>query len=288
MSRSLAACEGALLVVDAAQGVEAQTLANTYLAIENGLEVIPVLNKVDLPAADPDRVAPEVSDVIGVNPDEVLRISAKTGEGVAELLEAIVHRLPPPTGKPDAPARALIFDSEFDPYRGVIAYVRMMDGKFRKNGHILAMQNGTEAELDDIGFFRPVMTPVKEIDTGEVGYVITGIKDVARLRVGDTLTDRDKPADEPPRATATSSRWSSAGCSRSTQSATRTCVTRLTRWGLNDAALSWEPETSDALGFGFRCGFLGLLHMEIVRERLERGTDSSCWRPARPYATKCT
>ncbi|MCB0828799.1 MAG: GTP-binding protein, partial [Solirubrobacterales bacterium] len=197
VSRSLAACEGALLVVDAAQGVEAQTVANTYLAIENGLELIPVLNKVDLPGAEPERVAGEVSDLIGVDPDEILRISAKTGEGVPEVLEAIVERVPPPTGDPEAPSRALIFDSEFDQYRGVVAYVRMVDGSFKKHERILAMQNGTEAELDDIGFFRPLMTSADRIEVGEVGYVITGIKDVAKLRVGDTLTDLDRPATEP-------------------------------------------------------------------------------------------
>ncbi|MGA7396872.1 MAG: GTP-binding protein, partial [Solirubrobacterales bacterium] len=197
VSRSLAACEGALLVVDAAQGVEAQTVANTYLAIENGLELIPIMNKVDLPGAEPERVAQEISDLIGVDPDEILKISAKTGEGVIEVLESIVEKVPPPGGDPDGPARALIFDSEFDQYRGVIAYVRMMDGKFKKDGQILAMQNGTEAELDDMGFFRPIMTSVPELDVGEVGYVITGIKDVAKLRVGDTLTDLDNPATEP-------------------------------------------------------------------------------------------
>jgi GTP-binding protein LepA len=270
VSRSLAACEGALLVVDAAQGVEAQTVANTYLAIENGLELIPVLNKVDLPGAEPDRVAAEVSDLIGVNRDEILRISAKTGEGVPEVLEAVVQRIPPPGGDPAAPARALIFDSEFDPYRGVIAYVRMMDGKFRKNGHILAMQNGTQAELDDIGFFRPVMTPVTEIDVGEVGYVITGIKDVAKLRVGDTLTDRDNPASEPLEGYRDVKPMVFCGLFPIDTERYEDLRDALDKMGLNDAALSWEPETSDALGFGFRCGFLGLLHMEIVRERLER------------------
>ncbi len=191
VSRSLAACEGALLVVDAAQGVEAQTVANTYLAIENGLELIPVINKVDLPGAEPDRVAGEIADLIGGDPEEALRISAKTGEGVVEVLEAIVARVPAPKGEPEAPTRALIFDSEFDQYRGVIAYVRMVDGAFRKHEQILAMQNGTEADIDDIGFFRPAMTGVQGMDAGDVGYLITGIKDVAKLRVGDTLTALD-------------------------------------------------------------------------------------------------
>ncbi|MFA9400000.1 MAG: translation elongation factor 4 [Acidobacteriota bacterium] len=273
VSRSLAACEGALLVVDAAQGVEAQTVANTYLAIENGLELIPVLNKVDLPGAEPERVAGEVSDLLGVDPDEILKISAKTGEGVPEVLEAIVARVPPPGGDPVAPSRALIFDSEFDQYRGVVAYVRMVDGKFRKNERILAMQNGTEAELDDIGFFRPLMTSVDEINVGEVGYVITGIKDVARLRVGDTLTDLDHPATEPLAGYRDVKPMVFCGLFPIDTERYEDMRDALDKMGLNDAALSWEPETSDALGFGFRCGFLGLLHMEIVRERLEREYD---------------
>ncbi|MBN8867048.1 MAG: elongation factor 4 [Solirubrobacterales bacterium] len=270
VSRSLAACEGALLVVDAAQGVEAQTVANTYLAIENGLELIPVLNKVDLPGAEPDRVAAEVSDLIGVDPDDILRISAKTGEGVIDVLEAVVDRIPPPEGDPEAPARALIFDSEFDQYRGVIAYVRMVDGKFRKNGKVLAMQNGTEAELDDIGFFRPVMTPVDGIGTGEVGYVITGIKDVSKLRVGDTLTNLENQASEALAGYREVKPMVFCGLFPIDTDRYEDLRDALDKMGLNDAALSWEPETSEALGFGFRCGFLGLLHMEIVRERLER------------------
>ena len=270
VSRSLAACEGALLVVDAAQGVEAQTVANTYLAIENGLELIPVLNKVDLPGAEPDRVAGEVSDLLGIDPDEILRISAKTGEGVPEVLEAIVERVPPPTGDPEAPARALIFDSEFDQYRGVVAYVRMVDGSFAKGEEVLAMQNGTVADLDDIGFFGPAMTPVPKIGTGEVGYVITGIKDVALLRVGDTLTGKARPAGEPLEGYRDVRPMVFCGLFPIDTERYEDLRDALDRMGLNDAALSWEPETSDALGFGFRCGFLGLLHMEIVRERLER------------------
>jgi GTP-binding protein LepA len=270
VSRSLAACEGALLVVDAAQGVEAQTVANTYLAIENGLELIPIMNKVDLPGAEPERVAQEISDLIGVDPGEILKISAKTGEGVLEVLESIVEKVPPPDGDPAGPARALIFDSEFDQYRGVIAYVRMMDGRFKKNGQILAMQNGTEAELDDIGFFRPVMTSVNEIDVGEVGYVITGIKDVAKLRVGDTLTELANPATEPLAGYRDVKPMVFCGLFPIDTDRYGDLRDALDKMGLNDAALTWEPETSDALGFGFRCGFLGLLHMEIVRERLER------------------
>src|SRR5215210_9583102 len=196
VSRSLAACEGALLVVDAAQGVEAQTVANAYAAIDAGLELIPVLNKVDLPGADPDGVAAQVADLLGTDPDEALRISAKTGQGVTEMLEAIVARIPPPQGEPEAPPRALIFDSEFDQYRGVVAYVRMVDGEFRKGETIKAMQAGTEAELDELGYFRPQMLSAGRMAAGEVGYAITGLKDVSTMRVGDTLTSRERPAAE--------------------------------------------------------------------------------------------
>jgi GTP-binding protein LepA len=245
-------------------------VANTYLAIENGLELIPVLNKVDLPGAEPERVAGEVSDLLGVDPADILRISAKTGEGVPEVLEAIVERVPPPTGAPTASPRALIFDSEFDQYRGVIAYVRMVDGTFAKGQQVTAMQNGTVADLDDIGFFRPEMTSINEIATGEVGYVITGIKDVAKLRVGDTLTDTADPASEPLEGYREVKPMVFCGLFPIDTERYEDLRDALDKMGLNDAALSWEPETSDALGFGFRCGFLGLLHMEIVRERLER------------------
>ena len=196
VSRSLAACEGALLVVDASQGVEAQTVANTYLAVESGLELIPCLNKVDLPGAEPERVAGEVADLLGEPADMVRRISAKTGEGVTDVLDELIARVPPPAGDPDAPTRALIFDSEFDQYRGVVAYIRVVDGVFRKGEAIRAMQTGTEAEIDDIGFFTPQMTGASELHAGEVGYVITGVKDVTRLRVGDTLTTRRDGATE--------------------------------------------------------------------------------------------
>ncbi|HEX7059609.1 MAG TPA: translation elongation factor 4 [Solirubrobacterales bacterium] len=273
VSRSLAACEGALLVVDAAQGVEAQTVANTYLAVENGLELIPVINKVDLPGAEPDRVAAEIADLLGSDPGDALRISAKTGEGVVEVLEAIVDRVPPPEGRPSAPPRALIFDSEFDQYRGVIAYIRMVDGAFRKRQQILAMQNGTEADIDDIGFFRPQMTPVEGMSSGEVGYVITGIKDVAKLRVGDTLTAREEPAVEALEGYREVRPMVFCGLFPIVTDRYEDLRDALDKLALNDAALSYEPETSEALGFGFRCGFLGLLHMEIVRERLEREYD---------------
>jgi GTP-binding protein LepA len=273
VSRSLAACEGALLVVDAAQGVEAQTVANTYLAIENGLELIPVINKVDLPGAEPERVAQEIADLLGTDPEDALWISAKTGKGVAEVLEAIVARIPPPTGDIDAPARALIFDSEFDQYRGVIAYVRMFDGRFRKNERILAMQNGTRADIDDLGFFRPAMTAVGDIEAGDVGYLITGIKDVTMLRVGDTLTADLVPATEPLEGYREVRPMVFCGLFPIDTDRFEELRDALEKLSLNDAALSWEPETSEALGFGFRVGFLGLLHMEIVRERLEREYD---------------
>jgi GTP-binding protein LepA len=270
VSRSLAACEGALLVVDAAQGVEAQTVANTYLAIENGLELIPVMNKVDLPGAEPERVAAEIADLLGGEPGDAIPISAKTGEGVVDVLEAIVARVPPPAGKLEAPTRALIFDSEFDQYRGVVAYVRMVDGSFRKNGRILAMQNGTEADIDDIGFFRPAMTAVQGMEAGDVGYLITGIKDVAKLRVGDTLTALERPASEALEGYREVRPMVFCGLFPIDTDRFEDLRDALEKLSLNDAALSWEPETSEALGFGFRCGFLGLLHMEIVRERLER------------------
>jgi GTP-binding protein LepA len=273
VSRSLAACEGALLVVDAAQGVEAQTVANTYLAIENGLELIPVINKVDLPGAEPERVAQEIADLLGGDPEEALWISAKTGQGVAEVLEAIVARIPPPVGKPEAATRALIFDSEFDQYRGVIAYVRMVDGSFRKHAPILAMQNGTQADIDDLGFFRPEMTAVDRMDAGDVGYLITGIKDVTKLRVGDTLTGQANPATEALEGYREVRPMVFCGLFPIDTDRYEDLREALEKLSLNDAALSWEPETSEALGFGFRCGFLGLLHMEIVRERLEREYD---------------
>jgi GTP-binding protein LepA len=273
VSRSLAACEGALLVVDASQGVEAQTVANTYLAIEGGLELIPTLNKVDLPGAEPERVAEEIAELIGEPAEEVLRISAKTGGGVADLLEQIVARVPPPDGDPAAPARALIFDSEFDQYRGVIAYVRVVDGTFRKGEAIRAMAAGTQAEIDDIGFFTPRQTPAEALGPGEVGYVITGIKDVTRLRVGDTLTTRANGATEPLPGYRDVKPMVFCGLFPLDSDAYPDLRDALEKLSLNDAALMWEPETSDALGFGFRCGFLGLLHMDIVRERLEREYD---------------
>jgi GTP-binding protein LepA len=273
VSRSLAACEGALLVVDASQGVEAQTVANTYLAVEAGLELIPCLNKVDLPGAEPERVAEEVADLLGEPADQVRRISAKTGEGITEVLDELIARVPPPSGDPDAPPRALIFDSEFDQYRGVVAYIRVVDGTFTKGQAIRAMQAGTEAEIDDIGFFTPEMTSVEALHAGEVGYVITGVKDVTRLRVGDTLTTRASAATEPLPGYREVKPMVFCGLFPIDTEAYADLRDALEKLTLNDAALSWEPETSDALGFGFRCGFLGLLHMDIVRERLEREYD---------------
>ncbi len=275
VSRSLAACEGALLVVDASQGVEAQTVANTYLAVDSGLELIPCLNKIDLPGAEPERVAGEVSELIGEPSESILRISGKTGEGVAEVLEQLIERVPPPNGDPDAPPRALIFDSEFDQYRGVIAYIRVVDGVFRKGEAIRAMATGTEADIDDIGCFSPQMMPTDELAAGEVGYLITGLKDVTQLRVGDTLTTRTRThaATEPLPGYRDVKPMVFCGLFPIESDDYPDLRDALEKLSLNDAALSWEPETSDALGFGFRCGFLGLLHMDIVRERLEREYD---------------
>jgi GTP-binding protein LepA len=273
VSRSLAACDGALLLVDASQGVEAQTVANTYLAVDAGLELIPALNKIDLPGADPERVAHEIGELLGEDPDEMIRVSAKTGDGVEELLEAIVARIPPPDGDADAPARALIFDSEFDQYRGVVAYVRVVDGELHKRDAIQAMQAGTQADIDDIGFFGPGMSPVESLRAGEVGYVITGIKDVSQLRVGDTLTTRANPASEPLPGYREVKPMVFCGLFPVDTDEFADLRDALEKLSLNDAALSYEPETSQALGFGFRCGFLGLLHMDIVRERLEREYD---------------
>jgi GTP-binding protein LepA len=273
VSRSLQACEGALLVVDAAQGIEAQTLANAYLAIENNLDIVPVVNKIDLPAADPDGAAAEIADLIGDDAPNVLRISAKTGQGVDAVLDAIVERIPPPTGDPDAPARALIFDSSYDQYRGVVAFVRVVDGVFRPREHLRAMALGTRFEAQEIGFMTPVMRPVDELLAGEVGYVITGLKDVSELRVGDTLTAEKHGAAEPLPGYKDVKPMVFAGLFPTDSDDYPELRDALERLKLNDAALFYEPETSQALGFGFRCGFLGLLHMEIVRERLEREFD---------------
>jgi GTP-binding protein LepA len=273
VSRSLQACEGALLVVDAAQGTQAQTLANAYLAIENDLEIVPVVNKIDLPQADPDAAAAEIADLIGDSPDHVLRISAKTGEGVEDVLDAVVERIPPPSGDADAPARALIFDSSYDQYRGVVAFVRVVDGTFSTREPLRAMALGTRFEAEELGFFSPTRSPSRTLEAGEVGYVITGLKDVSRLRVGDTLTSETRPAAEPLPGYKDVKPMVFAGLFPTESDDYPELRDALEKLKLNDAALFYEPETSQALGFGFRCGFLGLLHMEIVRERLEREFD---------------
>jgi GTP-binding protein LepA len=273
VSRALNACEGAVLLVDAAQGIEAQTLANLYLAIEAGLTVIPVINKIDLPAAQPERVAREIEQVLGVPGEEMIHVSAKTGQGVDDLLEAIVARVPPPSGDPAAPARALVFDSLYDIYRGVIAYVRMVDGTLDGREKLKMLASGASAEIDEVGVFAPEAVPTGRLVAGDVGYVITGMKDVRQATVGDTATSLARPASEPlpgyrePRPMVYSGLYPVEGADFPDL---RDALDRLR---LNDAALVYEPESSAALGFGFRCGFLGLLHMEIVRERLEREFD---------------
>src|SRR5712691_9983870 len=273
VSRALQACEGALLVVDAAQGVEAQTVANAYLAIENDLEIAPVVNKIDLPQADPDGAAAEIAELVGDDPARVLRISAKTGEGVEAVLDAIVERIPAPAGDPAAPPRALIFDSAYDQYRGVVAFVRMVDGSFSSREPLRAMASGTRFEAEEVGFFAPTMSPTGSLDAGEVGYVITGLKDVSRLRVGETLTSERRPAVEPLPGYKDVKPMVFAGLFPTDSDDYPELRDALERLKLNDGALFYEPEVSQALGFGFRCGFLGLLHMEIVRERLEREFD---------------
>jgi GTP-binding protein LepA len=273
VSRSLQACEGAVLVVDAAQGTQAQTLANAYLAIENDLEIVPVVNKIDLPQADPDAAAAEIADLIGDSAEHVLRISAKTGQGVEDVLDAVVERVPAPSGDASAPARALIFDSSYDQYRGVVAFVRCVDGTFSTREPLRAMALGTRFEAEELGFFSPTRRPSRTLEAGEVGYVITGLKDVSRLRVGDTLTSESRPAAEPLPGYKDVKPMVFAGLFPTDSDDYPELRDALEKLKLNDAALFYEPETSQALGFGFRCGFLGLLHMEIVRERLEREFD---------------
>jgi GTP-binding protein LepA len=273
VSRSLQACEGALLLVDAAQGIEAQTLANAYLALENELEIVPVANKIDLPQADAEGAAAELAELLGDVPERVLRISAKTGEGVEDVLDALVERIPAPAGDPGAAARALVFDSSYDQYRGVVAFVRVVDGAFESGEPLRAMAQGTEFEAEELGAMSPARVPVASLAAGEVGYVITGLKDVSRLRVGDTLTSRRRPASEPLPGYQDVKPMVFAGIFPTDSDTYPELRDALERLKLNDASLFYEPETSQALGFGFRCGFLGLLHMEIVRERLEREFD---------------
>ena len=270
VSRSLAACEGALLVVDAAQGVEAQTVANVYLALENDLEIIPVLNKVDLPSADPDRVKQELEDGIGIDTTDILAVSAKSGLGIQELLQTIVDRVPPPKGDPTAPPTAAIFDSWYDSYRGVIVLVRMVEGTLQKGDKLLAMATGTEVDISEVGAFTPSPTPLKELGPGDVGYIITGIKDVGELRVGDTITNARNPTSEPLAGFEAARQMVFSGIFPVDNAKFEDLREALEKLSLNDASFTYEPESSTALGFGFRCGFLGLLHMEIIQERLER------------------
>jgi len=270
VSRSLAACEGVVLVVDAAQGIEAQTLANCYLALENDLEIVAVLNKIDLPAANPEYYADEIERVLGIPAEDILRISAKTGEGVPELLDAIVERIPPPTGDPTLPLQALIFDSQYDQYRGVVSSVRVMQGTLDAKGKLLFMQAGAIHEAIEIGVRRPVPTPVVELGPGEVGYLIAGIKDVGEARSGETVTRAGEPAEEALPGYNNPKPMVFCGLYPIDGDDFENLRDSLEKLKLNDASITYEPESSGALGFGFRCGFLGLLHMEIVKERLER------------------
>jgi GTP-binding protein LepA len=270
VSRSLAACEGAILVVDATQGIEAQTLANVYLAFEQNLAIVPVINKIDLPSAEPERVRDELQRVIGLDPDDVLLISAKSGIGIHEVLEAVVKKVPPPHGDREAPARALIFDSKYDSYRGVIAYVRMVDGSLASGERIALLGSGAQNEMMDLGSFRPMLTPLPELSAGEVGYIATGLKNVKDCQVGDTITSAVRPGAEPLPGYKPAQPMVFAGIYPVNGEDYPLVRDALERLQLNDASLTFEPESSVALGFGYRCGFLGLLHMEIIQERLER------------------
>ena len=275
VSRALEACEGAILLVDAAQGIEAQTLANLYMAMDKDLEIIPVLNKIDLPAADPEKYALEVANIIGCEPEDVLRVSGKTGQGVPELLDKVAELIPAPTSEngPDAPARAMIFDSVYDTYRGVVTYIRMMDGKLTPRQRLTMMSTGANHELLEIGIVSPTPKKCAGLGPGEVGYLITGVKDVRQSKVGDTVTWAEKGATEPLQGYAEPKPMVYSGLFPISQADFPALREALEKLQLNDASLTWEPETSVALGFGFRCGFLGLLHMEITRDRLEREFD---------------
>ncbi len=274
VSRSLAACEGVVLLVDAAQGIEAQTLANCYLAMENDLEIVACLNKIDLPAAEPDKYAKEIENVLGIPADDVLRISAKTGEGVGALLDAVIERIPPPTGDPDAPLQGLIFDSHFDQYRGVVSSVRVVAGTLRTGARLRFVQAGAVHDADEVGVRAPVPTPVAALGPGETGYLIAGIKDVGEARSGETVTEAARPA-EPLAGYRDPKPMVFCGLFPVDGDEFPELRDALEKLRLNDSSFTYEPETSGALGFGFRCGFLGLLHMEIVRERLEREFDLS-------------
>ncbi|BAO44054.1 translation elongation factor 4 [Thiolapillus brandeum] len=273
VSRSLAACEGALLVVDAAQGVEAQSVANCYTAIEQGLEVVPVLNKIDLPSAEPERVITEIEEIIGIEAEDALRVSAKTGMGIEELLESLVERVPPPSGDPEGPLQALIIDSWFDPYVGVISLIRVMNGSIKRRDKFVIMSTGRTYQAEKVGVFTPKRTDMPELATGEVGYVIAGIKEIDAAPVGDTITLADNSATEPLPGFKEMQPRVFAGLYPISSDDYENFREALHKLRLNDAALHFEPETSQALGFGFRCGFLGMLHMEIIQERLEREYD---------------
>jgi GTP-binding protein LepA len=275
VSRSLAACEGVILLVDAAQGIEAQTLANSYQALDHDLEIVAALNKIDLPAADPDRYAAEIEKVLGIPADQILRISAKSGEGVPELLDAVIERVPPPAGDPDAPLQALIFDSHYDPYRGVVSSVRVANGNLTTGSRLRFMQAGAVHDADEVGVRTPANTPVASLGPGETGYLIAGIKDVAEARSGETVTETVRPAAEPLAGYRDPKPMVFCGLYPVDGDQFSDLRDSLEKLRLNDASFTYEPETSGALGFGFRCGFLGLLHMEIVRERLEREFDLS-------------
>lgn len=273
VSRSLAACEGALLVVDAAQGIEAQTLANVYLALENNLEIIPVINKIDLPSADPDRVKQEIEDVIGLDASEAILASAKTGIGIEDILEAVVQRIPAPQGDDSAPLKALIFDSNFDAYKGAISHVRVMEGRVSKGTQIKMMSNNRVFEVTEVGMYLPAMRLVDELKAGQVGYIAASIKNVTDTQVGDTITDADNPALFPLPGYRKATPMVFCGLYPVDSSDYERLKAALEKLNLNDASLVFEPETSVALGFGYRCGFLGLLHMEVIQERLEREYD---------------
>ena len=270
VSRSLAACEGAILVVDAAQGIEAQTLANIYMALEHDLEIIPVINKIDLPSAEPERIKKEIEEVIGLDCSEAILASAKEGIGIKEILEAIVNKIPAPQGNPEAPLKALIFDSYFDSYRGAIPYFRVIDGSLKKGMNIKLMSNGKTFEVTEVGVFNPEMKNVEELTAGMVGFLAASIKNVKDTRVGDTITWKEKPADQPLPGYRKATPMVYCGLYPIDTSEYENLRDALEKLKLNDASLEYEPETSVALGFGFRCGFLGLLHLEIIKERLER------------------
>ena len=270
VSRALAACEGALLVIDATQGIEAQTLANVYLALDNDLEIIPVINKIDLPSADPDHVKKEIEDVIGIDASDAVLCSAKTGLGIEEVLEAIVERIPAPEGDSEAPLKALVFDSKFDAYKGVVLYIRVMEGRIKKGMKIRMMATGAEFEVTEVGYFKPGIVNVEELEEGQVGFFAASIKNVRDARVGDTVTDANRPAERALPGYRKATPMVYCGLYPVENSDYDNLRDALERLQLNDASLVFEPETSTALGFGFRCGFLGLLHMDVIKERLER------------------